>query len=205
MSNYCVYIHTAPNGKVYVGMTGRNPLKRWAGGAGYFQNEHFSNAIKKYGWGNIRHEIVADGLSKEDACELERSLIAKFRSNLCEYGYNRSIGGDAPNLGSVRSQASREKTSRANKGRVLSAESRKHISEGKKGRSNGRTGQLGAKCPKSGTLMQIDETTGEVICIFYGYAEMQRKTGYAQTPVKEVTAGRRKRAYGYLWEYQKGR
>jgi len=30
--NYCVYKHTSPNGKMYIGMTGQNPEKRWGKG-----------------------------------------------------------------------------------------------------------------------------------------------------------------------------
>lgn len=29
---YSVYKHTFPNGKVYIGMTGQEPEKRWANG-----------------------------------------------------------------------------------------------------------------------------------------------------------------------------
>lgn len=30
MTNYCVYLHTSPTNKYYVGITKQNPLKRWA-------------------------------------------------------------------------------------------------------------------------------------------------------------------------------
>ena len=50
MSDYTVYKHTTPNGKVYIGMTGRDPEDRWRNGAGYGQTVPFARAIKKYGW-----------------------------------------------------------------------------------------------------------------------------------------------------------
>lgn len=31
---YSVYKHTAPNGKVYIGITGKDPEKRWLNGGG---------------------------------------------------------------------------------------------------------------------------------------------------------------------------
>lgn len=49
MTNYCVYLHTSPTNKYYVGITKQNPLKRWANGRGYCKNKHFYNAILKYG------------------------------------------------------------------------------------------------------------------------------------------------------------
>ena len=94
MNNYAVYIHTSPLGKKYVGVTGQSVQKRWLGGRGYFRNEYFTRAINKYGWDNFTHEIVASGLSKEDAERLEKSLIARYRSNCKKYGYNIKDGGD---------------------------------------------------------------------------------------------------------------
>lgn len=32
---YSVYKYTAPNGKVYIGITGKDPEKRWLNGRGY--------------------------------------------------------------------------------------------------------------------------------------------------------------------------
>ena len=35
MNNYCVYKHTSPSGKVYVGITKLKPKYRWNNGKGY--------------------------------------------------------------------------------------------------------------------------------------------------------------------------
>ena len=78
---FCVYKHTAPNGKVYIGITSRIAEKRWNNGHNYKQNKHFYNAIQKYGWNNFEHEIIFNNLSKEEACEEEKNLIAKYNSN----------------------------------------------------------------------------------------------------------------------------
>ena len=72
---YSVYIHTIPNGKVYVGITSRKPEKRWNYGYGYANNKHFDQAIRKYGWDSIKHEIVASGLSRSEAEKMERKFI----------------------------------------------------------------------------------------------------------------------------------
>ena len=63
----CVYKHTSPSGKVYIGITKQKPEKRWGNGKNYAQNEYFFAAILKYGWGNFTHEIIADGLTREEA------------------------------------------------------------------------------------------------------------------------------------------
>ena len=54
--NYSVYKHITPSGKVYIGLTGNEPKRRWDCGHGYKSNPHFWNAIKLYGWKNIKHE-----------------------------------------------------------------------------------------------------------------------------------------------------
>lgn len=91
--NYTVYIHICPNNKVYVGITFREPEKRWKKGNGYKENKHFSRAIKKYGWENIKHEILFVNLSKEEAEVKEIELIKEYKANNGKYGYNIENGG----------------------------------------------------------------------------------------------------------------
>lgn len=93
MDNYKVYLHIFPNNKKYVGITKQEVNKRWSNGK-HYKNQMVGNAIKKYGWDNIEHKIVATNLNKQDACKLEQELIKKYKSNQKEYGYNLSIGGD---------------------------------------------------------------------------------------------------------------
>ena len=66
-----VYKHTAPNGKVYIGITGFDPKYRWLNGRGYSMQSVFFNAIVKYGWINFKHEILFTDLTKEDALDKE--------------------------------------------------------------------------------------------------------------------------------------
>ena len=64
---YCVYKHTVPNGKVYIGITKLNPLERWKNGHGYKDNTKFFNDIILYGWLNIKHEILFEELTEYEA------------------------------------------------------------------------------------------------------------------------------------------
>lgn len=86
--SYYVYIHTNKiNGKQYVGMTKLKPNERWENGNGYRRQKHFYKDIQKYGWDAFEHEIVKEGLSKEEAKQLESELIKKSNTN--NDGYNR--------------------------------------------------------------------------------------------------------------------
>lgn len=93
-NKYIVYKHTSPNGKVYIGITRQNALKRWSYGSGYQGNEYFQNAIQKYGWENFTHEILFSNLSEQEAKEKEIKLIQYYDSTNRDKGYNRSPGGD---------------------------------------------------------------------------------------------------------------
>lgn len=92
MNNYCVYEHIFPNGKRYIGIS-NNAEKRWRNGKGYKEQTKMANAINHYGWDNIVHRIIVDGLSLEQAQRLEREFIDAYDS--IENGYNVTIGGDS--------------------------------------------------------------------------------------------------------------
>ena len=86
---YYVYVHTAPNGKIYIGKT-KDIKKRWNNGEGYVDNRPFYKDIQVYGWNNIKHEIIAEFVDAESAIQLEAILIALMKSENENYGYNQT-------------------------------------------------------------------------------------------------------------------
>lgn len=131
---YTVYKHTAPGGKVYIGITSQTVAQRWGtSGQRYCKSVYFSRAIKKYGWENIQHEIIAEGLTKAQATALEIELIAKYDSTNPEKGYNCSTGGEASRAGAKASAETRQKQSAAHRGKSPSAETRQKLSDLQKG------------------------------------------------------------------------
>ena len=129
MNNYCVYRHTSPSGKVYIGITSQKPQDRWDSGHGYKANRHFSNAIKKYGWSNIAHDVLFEGLSQKEAEGKEVELIALYNSSDRKYGYNIALGGRVHNV----SEETRMKLSASHKGKKLSQAQRAKMSESRRG------------------------------------------------------------------------
>ena len=71
---YKVYMHTFPNGKRYIGITMQELKARFDNGNGY-KNNPMKRAIKKYGWDNIKHELLLDDLTKEQAEQKEIDLF----------------------------------------------------------------------------------------------------------------------------------
>lgn len=128
MNDYKVYVHITPNGKLYFGITHMNPKYRWLStGKGYQRCTLFWRAIQKYGWDNIQHIILMDNLSKEVACECEKYLIAKYKSNYSDFGYNNSSGGESGSFGYTFTPEQRAKISNSLKGHKVSEETRKKI------------------------------------------------------------------------------
>lgn len=119
---YCVYMHTNKiNGKKYVGITSKEPKKRWHGGSGYKNNKHFYQAIQKYGWNSFEHEVVSSGLTAEEAGEMEKFLIKQYKTTDSEYGYNICAGGQL----NILPESSYKKISEANRGRKVSDDTKK--------------------------------------------------------------------------------
>ena len=83
-----VYKHIFPNGKVYIGQTKfLDYERRWAGGYGYI-NQPLFKEIKKYGWDNIKHEILFNNGIESNELRIESYYIKLYKSDNPEYGYN---------------------------------------------------------------------------------------------------------------------
>lgn len=97
MNNYNVYKHIFPNKKVYIGITCQKPEYRWRNGKGYYKGQNkMYKAIEKYGWENVKHEILFENLTKEEAEQKEIELISFYNSNK-KGGYNIENGGNCAN------------------------------------------------------------------------------------------------------------
>lgn len=88
IQNWCVYMHTFPDEKRYIGIS-VSPKSRWKeDGSGYANQPKMWEAIQKFGWNNIKHEIILTDLSKETAKEIESALILQYKTTIPALGYN---------------------------------------------------------------------------------------------------------------------
>lgn len=134
MDKYVVYEHISPDGKSYVGITRRSTYERWGkGGYGYKKNIHFYRAIQKYGWDNFEHIIIAENLTKEEACKMEIELIKEKNLTDYNFGYNICAGGEG-RFGDTQSLETRNKISEASKEHWANPEIRERMIKGLKGR-----------------------------------------------------------------------
>lgn len=227
---YKVYKHTSPNGKVYIGITGRKVEERWRDGNGYAHSPHFNAAIKKYGWDKINHEILFSELTKKEAEEKEISLIKEYQSTNPLYGYNCDSGGNAnhthteetknkirlSHIGMTHGEETRKKISalkKGNKNRLgqkQSDECKRKISEKNKGKWAGTNNYFhthiycGEQHWHSKAIEKYDfngNLLATKLCAEDFARELNKKNA---THIIEVCRGKRKSAYGFLWKYKGG-
>ena len=127
---FTLYVHQFPNNKLYFGITTcTNVHRRWKSGRGYETQTLIYKAIQKYGWDNIQHIVLLEGLSKEVACECEKYLIAKYQTQNPKYGYNVYLGGDVGRLGIPLSLKEKQRLVSYNKGRPKTKQELKKIKQ----------------------------------------------------------------------------
>lgn len=218
---YIVYQHKNKiNGKIYFGITSRKPVERWGrDGSGYKSTPHFFSAIKKYGWDNFEHNILKSGLTKEEACQLERQLIKQYQTQNPLHGYNVLEGGEAPiiplevrqkmslsmrgnknGFGHPCSAEKKKKISEAQKGRPLSLEHRAKLSEAAKKR------HVPCSEEKRQTLSQKYPHKRKVYCIetnvvYPSVQECARQLNLHATTVSKVCKGIHHTTGGYHLKY----
>ena len=214
-NTYLVYKHTAPNGKVYIGITSQKPEKRWHGGSNYSTQPYFYNAIKKYGWDSFDHVIIRDGLTEEEARIAERKLIKRYDSRNRDKGYNITPGGD---ISPMKDPVVRKKSSESHKGKKQSEEQRlqqslrhkcKIVSDETKRKTSESIKKLWqdpefiAKTRagyKYRPVVAYDKE-GSIVGEFSSLKDADKATGVDFRNIQACCKGRKKTAGGYVWKY----
>ena len=198
MVTFILYKHTCPNNKCYIGITSRkNPNIRWRNGLAYIYNNSnhntkFANAILKYGWDNIKHEILFDNLSKDEACELEKKYIKYFKD--LNLSLNLTDGGDGI-WGYKFTDEQRKKLSESHKGKKQSEETiRKRVEK-----NTGKKRTNSSKQKKSIPVVQYT-LNNEFVNEYFGVREASRCTGIKH--IGDVCKGIRKTAGNFIWRWK---
>lgn len=229
ITTFSVYKHTFPNGKVYIGITSRTPKIRWGNGKNYVNNKHMNNAIQKFGWDNIKHEVLFENLTKEQAEQKEIELISYYKSNTKDFGYNITNGGKHIGMfseetiekmriaqkGKRLSKETKEKIRNAELGKTLSIETINKIKETK--RINGFSELSRQKCSMTGkkvwkknikkawdkTKKKVNKCNknNEIIETYNSITEASIKNNISITNISYVCKNKRKTAGGYIWHF----
>ena len=236
---FTVYFHTnIDNNKVYVGITSQKITSRWGKNGrkylekkkdGDFVQPKFARAILKYGWEGFTHTIFAEGLSRDEACLMEMTLIALYDS--VENGYNITKGGEGA-VGIVVSEEECRRRSEMFKGKRMSPETEfknghtftsemlQKMSDAKKGKPSWNKGLKGyhsgednvmkrpevrakfkgAKNASARKVIQLD-MEGNFIREWDYMTQVQEELSFDVANLTACCRGRIKSAYGYKWKY----
>jgi hypothetical protein len=206
ISMYSVYVHTFPNKKVYVGITSRPVKERWGYGNNYTKCVSVYRAIKKYGWNNIRHDVIRVVESKEEAERLERLFIYKYGSNDPRFGYNLTAGGDA--RGGLQ-QESKDRIGDKNKA-IWASDPLKREEAAKRMKKRMENQEyrdmvlmaLG-NAPKKGgpkRVLQIDNN-GNIIKVWDSSADIQNSGIATRQAISLCCLGKIKTCKGFVWKF----
>lgn len=177
---YTVYMHrNKENGKVYIGCTKYTLAHRFDNGNGYIKCSRFWDAICEEGFDAFDHIVLHNGLSRDEAYDIEERLIDEYDAMNPEYGYNMRRGGfrntACPEVG--------RRISRAKMGHEVTEETREKLRQ-----------YFGKK------ILQ-KSMNDEPIKIFNSITEAARTVGAYKPNIWAVCNGRKVSAKGYKWEY----
>lgn len=188
--DYTVYCHITPDGKRYVGFTGMRIKYRFANGNGYMYGR-FGEAIKKYGWNNIKHIVLESGLSKEEASNKEIYYIQLYNTLDERYGYNISTGGIHGSHPVNHSSETIEKIRRSNIGQKRTENARKNMSIAHIGKDN----------HKSKEVYKIDKENN-ILALYKSCKEAALMNNGDRKSISRCATGRRKTYLGFCWKYK---
>lgn len=145
--------HTDMFTQGYVGISSKSKL-RWNQHFLKSENQHLKNAIKKYGWDNIVKQVVL--IADRDYClDIEKKL--RSSSNI---GWNIAVGGGNPppdfGVKFTKGQIS------WNKGKKMSDDFRKKVSDALKGKIVWNKGKTGVQTAWNKGKPMSDETKAKV-------------------------------------------
>lgn len=206
--SYSIYAHKSPSGKVYIGQTCQTVNQRWRkNGVGYYDSPALKNAISKYGWGNLSHEVLFTVENGDEANRIEALLVNVLRTTNKDYGYNVRDGGG--NRGR-HSKESIKKMSDAKKGIKFTPEHCKNISISKSGKNNPNYGKPCSETRKHNIGVANGKTVlqytmdGELVGKYYSACEAGRITGINSNSITRVCRGERPQTHGFVWKYEEG-
>jgi group I intron endonuclease len=132
----CIYkITNAQNGKVYVGKTEVAlimRIRRHCCEVRKGTNRYLYDAIRHYGWDTFAVKVIEVCTTKEELDEREIFWITVLKSKDKRFGYNMTEGGDGGGF----TPEALKKSADLRRGKPISDEVKKKISDGNRGKTN---------------------------------------------------------------------
>lgn len=210
---YSVYKFTFPNGKLYIGMTSQKPSRRWQNGEGYKKCPLVYKAIQKFGWNNIKKDILYIFKTEKEALNKEKELIALYKLTDTDFGYNLHEGGTPTGSSSFLTEEGRQKIIATHTGRPMSDYTKQRIRESQTGRKKSKeeiekisNSLKGREAHNKKPVLCIDKKTNKVLCEYESAClaakQLNKPDGFSN--ILKVCRGERRSAYGYKWKFKNG-
>lgn len=227
MNTWTIYMYQFPNGKKYIGKTERTMSRRQGGSKfkGYEKCTLVYRAMQKYGFENIKQEILFKGqMEDEEATRLEQTCILLFKTNVYrfntpEYGYNLTDGGEGQKgrklVGSELERSLRQLDEYRDiwRGSHHTQETKRKMSLAKKGKKRGPLSEQAKRKisiansrpnPKKSEAkkkpVKVTNTATGEITIFQSRTDVAEKFGVAISMITRWINGTRKPRDGYIFE-----
>ncbi len=218
---YVVYMLTFPNGKKYCGYSS-NIKRRWRSKKEYNQQKLVYRAIQKYGWDNIKKEIIYCFNNSEDALLKEKEIIEKLNLLNPNNGYNAVPGGGTPPHGKQYLSPEGLKKLQENGKKLANLvwndpEKRAYViqrmKEADKAAAAKMTSEerkiryghnIGKTPPNAKPIYQLDITTNKILNKYSSACEAARVLNLKQecsANIRAVANGKKHSAYGYKWRW----
>lgn len=169
-----------------------------------------SRAITKYGWENIEHNILADGLTESEAEDMEIRLIKEMDLQNPARGYNIADGGNHSRCSEETKKKIAEKSKNRHHtdefkhwiseknsgsgnymyGKHHSEETKQKISEALKGHTSPNKGKYGGAHPSAKTVIACDPKTGVAKYKFTSIVEATESARVSKSCIMAALSGK---------------
>lgn len=217
MKKYLIYRLTFPNKKVYIGQTYnfKDRMRKHKYDSKKY-NTLIYNAIRKYGWDNIKKEII---LYCDENCidYYERELIKLYNSTDKNVGYNLESGGHKNKNLSKETIEKKKKSALGKKHSKETIELLRKLSIGntnmlgkkhsKETKEKLRKMNLGKKqsndiiLKKSKSVICYNKINNDFVAWYQSIKEAAKDTNVSRSNIGMVCNYRRKSAGGYTWKF----
>lgn len=218
-NKFVVYLLTSPSGKQYCGYSS-DIKQRWKTASAYSGCTKIWNAIQKYGWENIKKEILYVFDNEQEALQKEIETIQE--KDLINKGYNILTGGNIPPHGKQYLTPEGLKRLQLNGKRLANeiwsnpekaAYAKQRMSEVAKKRADSMTEEerkqvygahnIGRTPSNAKPIYQIDKDTNKIIAEFKSAGEAAISLGINNSAnIRRTANGTGKTAYGYKWRWK---
>jgi hypothetical protein len=193
-----IYKYTSPSGKVYIGQTKNERQRKYAhkSHAERGTKTAFCNAIRKYGFKNLKYEVIVRDVPDYMVNAFEKYWVHYYNS-YHGAGYNLEEGGG----NSPVKQETKDKISKKLKGTKQSDTTKyKRNTKLKNQKRTEEQKETYRKCQSRRYKRVLCVDTGKV---YESIASAQRDFGVKKSHIGDVCVGKRNKALNHTWKFIK--